>query len=61
MLPFGLTVPATVPKWSEIPEGLMNNPVYKRPTFFDVRKVILKPTTIKHTHTYVEEDNVQIS
>jgi hypothetical protein len=27
MLPFGVTVPATVPQGSEIPEGLMNNPV----------------------------------
>ena len=29
MLPFGVTIPATVPQGSEIPEGLMNNPVYK--------------------------------
>ena len=29
MLPFGVTIPATVPQRSEIPEGLMNNPVYK--------------------------------
>jgi hypothetical protein len=29
MLPFGLTIPATVPQGSEIPEGLMNNRVYK--------------------------------
>ena len=28
MLPLGVTIPATVPKRSEIPEGLMNNPVY---------------------------------
>jgi hypothetical protein len=28
MLPFGVTIPATVPQASEIPEGLMNNPVY---------------------------------
>jgi len=27
MLPFDVTVPATVPQGSEIPEGLMNNPV----------------------------------
>jgi hypothetical protein len=27
MLPFGVTIPATVPHGSEIPEGLMNNPV----------------------------------
>jgi hypothetical protein len=24
MLPFGVTIPATVPQMSEIPEGLMN-------------------------------------
>jgi len=27
MLPFGVTIPVTVPRGSEIPEGLMNNPV----------------------------------
>jgi hypothetical protein len=29
MLPFGVTIPATVPQRSEIPEGLMNYPVYE--------------------------------
>jgi hypothetical protein len=28
MLPFGVTIPATVPQGSEILEGLMNNPVF---------------------------------
>jgi hypothetical protein len=28
MLPLGVTIPATVPKRSEIPERLMNYPVY---------------------------------
>jgi hypothetical protein len=28
MLPFGVTIPAAVQQGSEIPEGLMNNPVY---------------------------------
>jgi len=28
MLPFRVTIPVTVPQMSEIPEGLMNNPVY---------------------------------
>ena len=28
MLPFGMTIPATVPQGSEIPEVLMNNPVH---------------------------------
>jgi hypothetical protein len=28
MLPFGVTIPATVPQGSEIPEGIMNNPVF---------------------------------
>jgi hypothetical protein len=30
MLPFGVTIPATVPQGSEIPEGLMNNLVFVR-------------------------------
>jgi len=30
MLPFGVTIPATVPQGSEIPEGIMNNPVYDK-------------------------------
>jgi hypothetical protein len=29
MLHFGVNIPATVPQKSEIPEGLMNYPVYK--------------------------------
>jgi hypothetical protein len=28
MHPFGMTIPATVLQGSEIPEGLMNNPLY---------------------------------
>ena len=28
MLPFGVTIPATVSQRSEIPEGLMNYPIY---------------------------------
>jgi hypothetical protein len=28
MLPFDVTIPATVPEGSEITEGLMNNPVF---------------------------------
>jgi hypothetical protein len=28
MFPFGVTIPATVPQSSEIPERLMNYPVY---------------------------------
>ena len=30
MLPFGVTIPATVPQGSEIPEEIMNNPVFAR-------------------------------
>jgi len=29
-LTFGVTIPATVPQGSEIPEGLMNNPVFRQ-------------------------------
>jgi hypothetical protein len=28
MLPFGMTIPITVPQGSHILEGLLNNPVY---------------------------------
>jgi hypothetical protein len=28
MLPYGVTIPATVPQRSEIPQELMNYPVY---------------------------------
>jgi hypothetical protein len=31
MLPFGVTIPATVPQRSEIPEGLMNYSVQEAP------------------------------
>ena len=43
MLPFGVTIPATVPQGSEIPEGLMNNPVYIyiRPAAFSCRDFFL--------------------
>jgi hypothetical protein len=33
MLPFGVTIPATAPQGSEIPEGLMNNPLYNSNQF----------------------------
>jgi hypothetical protein len=39
MLPFGVTIPATVPQRSEIPEGLMNYPVFSI-KFIDTREVI---------------------
>ena len=29
MLPYGVTIPATVPQRSEIPDGLINYTVYK--------------------------------
>jgi hypothetical protein len=28
MFPFGVTIPAAVPQRTEIPEGLMNYPIY---------------------------------
>jgi hypothetical protein len=33
MLPFGVTIPATVPQGSEIPEALLNNSVYRYRTY----------------------------
>jgi hypothetical protein len=40
MLPFGVTIPITVPQRSEIPEGLMNNPVvyiYLAPINYEIK------------------------
>ena len=42
MLPFGVTIPATVPQKSEIPEGLMNYYIY----------IYIYTHTHTHTHTY---------
>jgi len=48
MLPFGVTIPATVPQGSEIPEGLMNNPVYIK----ILNDITSAPTSVQHTrHT----------
>jgi hypothetical protein len=43
MLPFGMTIPATVPQRLEIPEGLMNYPVYE---MLDTKELILPNTTV---------------
>jgi hypothetical protein len=52
MLVFGVTIPATVPKGSEIPDGLMNNPVYLIKCAFVGEKnfkiIKMHGTTIKH-------------
>jgi len=42
MLPFGVTIPATVPQGSEIPEGLMNYRVHKNPLLNDVEHFIIE-------------------
>jgi hypothetical protein len=43
MLPFGVTFPATVPQGSEIPKGLMNNPVYDVEKYTGkIRRVIVR-------------------
>jgi len=42
MLPFGVTIPATVPQGSEIPEGLMNNPVYEPHTMVPKQQNIVR-------------------
>jgi len=53
MLPFGVTIPVTVPQRSEIPEGLTNNPVYDISSlrvnavrFFTA--LCLKPNCVSH-------------
>jgi hypothetical protein len=40
MLPFGVTIPATVPQWSEIPEGLMNYPVLILAFVYDAQPLL---------------------
>jgi hypothetical protein len=59
MLPFGMTIPATVPQGSEIPEGLMNNPVYRTAkgsiSFTEIRKASRKDRSgIQHHRIYIE-------
>jgi len=49
MLPFGVTIPATVPQGSEIPEGLMNNPVYYN--LLDITIIFSTPYPIYFLHT----------
>ena len=43
MLPFGVTIPATVPQSSEIPEGLMNYFVYSHEVAQLVEALRYKP------------------
>jgi hypothetical protein len=40
MLLFGVTIPATVPQGSEIPEGLMNNPLYASGADFEFKNKV---------------------
>jgi hypothetical protein len=46
MLPFGVTIPATVPQGSEIPEGLMNNPVYTKLPITNIIKILSVKVTV---------------
>ena len=50
MLPFGVTIPATVPQGSEIPEGLTNNPVYPEETEINLVKFHLTDVFISWFH-----------
>jgi len=47
MLPYGVTIPATVPQRSEIQEGLMNYPIYckllTREPYSDNEQIIQRP------------------
>jgi hypothetical protein len=44
-----VTIPATVPQGSEIPEVLMNNPVYNGPT----KALVRNKTLIHMSHTKI--------
>jgi hypothetical protein len=50
MLPFDVTIPATVPQGSKIPEGLMNNPVHWKRF---VKLVINKNYAVRNSHKSV--------
>ena len=54
MLPFGVTIPATVPQRSEIPEGLMNYPVlpftYPTPISFFFFNLLTFTFTCNYLH-----------
>ena len=52
MLPFGVTIPATVTQGSEIPERLMNNPVYKGPTRGNFGQYCFLLTTASTHHMF---------
>ena len=62
MLPFGVTIPATVPQGSEIPEGLMNNPVFARAgssgIVYDFEVYVGKGTVKKVSPLGISEDIV---
>jgi hypothetical protein len=53
MLPFGVTIPATVPQGSEIPEELMNNPVYSQQIYTTTIKDKHKSTQLKNLFYHI--------
>jgi hypothetical protein len=58
MLPFGVTIPATVPQGSEIPEGLMNNPVS---IIEIVRHIKRRNESVEHNldvHKYIMQNKI---
>jgi hypothetical protein len=64
MLPFGVTIPATVPQGSEIPEGLMNNPVcssYLLETYFFIIIISLLITFAEIIAVYIDNFNKHIN
>jgi hypothetical protein len=48
MLPFGVTIPATVPQESEIPEGLINNPVFRYSDIGELPRRLQECTQLCH-------------
>jgi hypothetical protein len=47
MLPFGVTIPTTVPQMSEFPEGLLNYPVYFLCVLLDLTSFLLLLKAVK--------------
>jgi hypothetical protein len=53
MLPFGVTIPVTVPQRSEIQEGLMNNPVYVCVCLYIYIYIYIYMYIYIYIHTYI--------
>jgi hypothetical protein len=56
MLPFGVTIPATVRQGSEFPEGLLNNPVLPPKHLLNILYFICKVVQIDYQSKHYNTD-----